>query len=130
MSIIPFSKRRWLAATAVLLFAAAGLPGPARGATNNCNGCFAVVGYDGTLVRYRNVLYAVRNGTGVYTVVFKYPINRCAFTATSTTVGKYYGLAYTTFTLVQPDKATLQIFSGYNGDQTSRDTSFSLVIAC
>src|SRR5689334_220745 len=89
MTTATFPKRRWPAAMAMLLLAATGLPGPARAATNNCNGCFAIVGDDGTLLRYRNVLYVNRFAVGQYVVVFKYPVTKCAYTATNAITLKY-----------------------------------------
>ncbi|MFO1039556.1 MAG: hypothetical protein U1E45_22145 [Geminicoccaceae bacterium] len=75
------------AAMAALSLLATSLPLPTRAAPpTDCDKCFALVRANGSLVRYRNVLANYRRSTGVYEIVFKYPVNKCFISIQSETL--------------------------------------------
>src|SRR4051812_16296130 len=108
------TKRRRLAAAAVFVLAAFGAAGLARAATTpaNCKGCFAMVRANGSLVYYRGLTANYKPAVGQYAIDFKYPINKCALTATidSLEVEKEIDEAYILLRVSTPHR--LPIFIG------------------
>ena len=109
MSLRLATKRRRLAAAAVLVLATFGAAGLARAVTTptNCKGCFAMVRANGSLVYYRGVKTNYKPNTAQFIIDFKYPINKCALTATADTLES--GVATNPATIVLARNSSIRV---------------------
>ncbi len=124
-------KRRRLAAAAALVLAVFGAAGLARAATTptNCKGCFAMVRENGSLVYYRGVKANYKPGLGQYAIDFKYPINKCAVTATidSLEVG---GPVDDVADIILLRSSSIRVTINLYNEGAFIDLPFSLVVTC
>ena len=130
ISLSPGRSR--IAAAATLALAASALAGPARSAAvpANCDRCIGLFRNDGSLLRGRGVKSSSHVQSGVYDIVFKYPIDKCVYTGMIASDNTAFAPNLIISAQRIANRYTLRIDTYSINQAATVDSSFDIAITC
>lgn len=120
---------------AVVALSAMALAAPASvdaAPPKNCDGCFALVRANGTIVKHRNVGTVYKNGPGGYLLVFNYSVNKCVLSANidSLVMEQNVRLGFISISRASNTSVWVDIYAPTGGGVYAVDFPFSIVATC